>query len=173
MRDNAAEGESFDRIVPRTGCLTRAISHRDVLSLANNLKACLFQGTHRLQVIDARDSGHGLHLNLDFADFRALEAVFQSGKVFADGILDVVERFFLGVAFRPAAGERRHVDADAFVGAVQGDLVFHGRPPSVSISAWTRIVASVVNTAKPQVPSRTPPPAHPSPRASASPSPRC
>src|SRR5260370_38920491 len=173
MRDNAAEGESFDRIVPRTGCLTRAISHRDVLSLANNLKACLFQGTHRLQMIDACDSGHGLHLNLDFTDFRALEAVFQSGEVFADGILDVVERFFLGVAFRPAAGERRHIDADAFVGVVHGDLVFHGRPPSVSIPAWTRFLASVVHAAKPRVPSRRPPPIYPSPPASASPSPPC
>jgi hypothetical protein len=56
-----------------------AVGHHDVFTLARNPEARLFEGAHRIEVIDARDLRQRLHRDLDFSNFFALELLFNCG----------------------------------------------------------------------------------------------
>jgi hypothetical protein len=54
-----AQRERLDRIVPRNCDLAWSIAHDNVLALANDREARLFQSPYRIQVIDPRNPWHG------------------------------------------------------------------------------------------------------------------
>ena len=68
-----------DRIVAWDRKDPLAVGHHDVLTLARNPEARLLEGAHRIEVIDARDLRQRLHRDLDFANFFALELLFNYG----------------------------------------------------------------------------------------------
>ena len=55
---NPAQRKRLDRIVPWNRHLTDAISHHDVLALADDRKPRFFQSPNRIQVIDPHNLGH-------------------------------------------------------------------------------------------------------------------
>ena len=71
--------ECIDWIVTRNGKDPLPIGHHDVLALAHDLEPRLFEGAHRVEVIDARDLWQGLYRDLDVANFFALKLFFNYG----------------------------------------------------------------------------------------------
>jgi hypothetical protein len=69
-----------------------------VLALAGDSETGLLERTHGLLVIDARDLRQrlGSDGDVDFADLRVAEQLVDDGQVVGDGVLDVLERLFLG-----------------------------------------------------------------------------
>src|SRR5439155_925231 len=55
---NPAHGERLDRVVPRNGHLPNAITHDDVLPLADDLEPCLLQASDGILMVDAGNAGH-------------------------------------------------------------------------------------------------------------------
>src|SRR5688572_5518587 len=51
--------------------------------------------------------------------------LFTGGEVLADGVPDVLQRFFFRRSLRPAAGESRNRDAVAFIRPLQRNLILH------------------------------------------------
>jgi hypothetical protein len=50
--------KAFTGVAARDSEKAHTIRHHDVLPLAHDLKACLFQRTNGLQVVDARNFAH-------------------------------------------------------------------------------------------------------------------
>jgi hypothetical protein len=71
--------ECIDWIVTRNGEDPLPIGHHDVLALARNPEPRLFEGAHRIEVIDAWDLGQRLYRDLDFANFHAPQLLFNYG----------------------------------------------------------------------------------------------
>lgn len=59
ITNNAAKRESIDWIVARDSQDAPAIRHDDMLPLSNDREACLFEGTHSIEVVDPLDFGQG------------------------------------------------------------------------------------------------------------------
>jgi hypothetical protein len=96
---DSAQCIGFDRIVSRNGDLMDAIAHDDVLALADDAESCLFPRRARLEddlhlVFSAQ-----LNLNFHVTDFGIAIAILQGRQVFANRVLDIGKRFFLGVTF--------------------------------------------------------------------------
>src|SRR5438270_82550 len=58
VTDNAAHRVGVDGVVARDSDPVNAVRHDDVLPLPGDPKAGLYQGTHRVQVVDAGEAGH-------------------------------------------------------------------------------------------------------------------
>jgi hypothetical protein len=59
VADDTAEGESVDGVVARDSQNARAIRHDDVLALTDDRETCLLEGTHGIEMVDARDLWQG------------------------------------------------------------------------------------------------------------------
>ena len=105
VADNAAHGERVHRVVSGNGDDPDIVGHHDVLALSNDSKACLLQGSDGVLMVDARNARHVLRGDLNFANDRAFKERVAGGQVSLNRVPDVLERFFLGGALRPAAGQ--------------------------------------------------------------------
>ena len=85
---DAAHRERIDRIVARNRKDTLAIGHDDVLALASDAEASLFERSHGPEMVDTGYPGHGLYGDLDLADYRASGILDRDLHVLADGIRD-------------------------------------------------------------------------------------
>jgi hypothetical protein len=121
-----AHRECVDWIVTWNGQDPLPIRHYDVFALARDPEPGFLQGSHSIEVIDARNLGQGLHRDLDFANFFTLELLFNYSQVFSDRVPNILERLWLRSSLRPAARQPRHRYAETFVGFVNCNLVFHG-----------------------------------------------
>ena len=130
VADDAAHGERVHRIVSRNRDDPDTIGHHDVLALPGNAKARLLQSSYGVLMVDASNSWHVLRSDFDLADDRALEKVIPHREVFLDRVLDVLERFFLGGALRPATRQPGDRNAVPFIGLEERDLVPHCLPPT-------------------------------------------
>jgi hypothetical protein len=79
----------------RNGHDVLTVAHDDVLALAHHSEPRLFEDTHSVKVIDARDLGQGLNGYFDFANILTAELIVDSRQILADRVLDVLERFGL------------------------------------------------------------------------------
>lgn len=66
-----------------------------MFALPHHAEAGLLEGTHRLEMGDARELRQGSRRDFDLADRRALEQILDRGEVLLDGVLDVLKRFLL------------------------------------------------------------------------------
>ena len=79
ITNETAHRECIDWIVTRNGEDPLPIGHHDVLALACNSEACLFEGAHRIEMNDAWNLGQVLHRDLDLANFFALKLLVYYG----------------------------------------------------------------------------------------------
>lgn len=56
---NSTKSKAFDRVMPRDDHLTVAITHHDVLALADDLEVRLLQSAYSRQMIDSGNIRHG------------------------------------------------------------------------------------------------------------------
>ena len=66
-----------------------------------------------------------LKSHFDFPNLAAVDRLANRSDVFLDGGLNILERFFLGCALRPAAGQPGAAHAEALFSLLNVDLVFH------------------------------------------------
>lgn len=78
VANDSGQCKGLDWIVARNGDLPLAIAHDDVLTLSDDFEADLFEGTYRLQMIDARDPCHKLHRYFDIAHIGVTQLIVQS-----------------------------------------------------------------------------------------------
>ena len=81
------------------------VSHDDVLTLSCYVEPGFLERAHCIEVMNTWDLWHGSDRDFDFSDFRTLYELSGHLKVLSDGVFDVLESFFLGLALRPAAGQ--------------------------------------------------------------------
>lgn len=58
VADDTTQGDCIDRVMPRNRENTLAVGHDDVFTLTCNAKACLFQRSYRIQMVNARKFWH-------------------------------------------------------------------------------------------------------------------
>jgi hypothetical protein len=107
VADDAAHGERVDGIVSRNGDDPDAVGHHDVLALPDDTKAGFLKGPDGVLMVDARNARPVLRGDLDFANDGPFEKGITGGQVSLDRLLDVLERFLLRGALRPAARQSR------------------------------------------------------------------
>jgi hypothetical protein len=73
-------------------------------ALTRDPETSLFEGTYRVEVIDARNLGQWLHRYLDFSNFFAFELLSNYREVFSDRIANVLQRFGFRSPLGPTAG---------------------------------------------------------------------
>lgn len=112
--DDAAHGVGVDGIGARDGQKALTVRHHDVLALTDNAKAGFLQCADGMEMIDAGKLRH-LRRDLDLAHVGATGRFLDRGQILFDGVVDVAERFLLGLSLRPAARKARAVNAIAFV----------------------------------------------------------
>jgi hypothetical protein len=101
------------------------IGHHDVLPLAYCPKTCFLQGSHCPFVGNTRKSRARLDRNLYFANFAAGKLLVKSLKVLVYCRSDVVDRFGLRIALRPASRQTGAPDVIAFFRFLQCHIVRH------------------------------------------------
>jgi len=122
---NAAHRVRVDGILPRDRQDAHAVGHHDVLPLPHNSESRLLKCPHRVQMIDARDLRHRSARDFDFADRSTPKQILARGKVFADGVPDILQCLILRRSLRPTARQSRNRDAVALIPFLQSDLVLH------------------------------------------------
>lgn len=140
---DATHGKRLNGIVAWDGDLADAIAHDDVLSLPNDLKAGLFKSADGIEMMNPRDFRHGLQLDFHIAHLGVSKAILQSGQILANRVLNVGDRFFHRVAFRPTTRQRRDGDADALVGSVNRNLVVHDNRFPVKFNGDHRLMPTL------------------------------
>lgn len=90
IANETAHRKCVDRIVAGNGQDTLAIRHDDMLALTRDPKPRLFEGSHSIEVIDARNLGQGLDRDFDFANFFTLELLFNYREVVSDRVSNVL-----------------------------------------------------------------------------------
>ena len=134
-----------DRVVPWNRNDSFSIRHNDMLALPHYSKPGFLQCANRALVRDSRDS-HALVLEDDFALFPVRRELFGNGHILANGIANIVERFFFALALRSAAGQAGDPHAEALVRLLQRNCIasFHNHPP-IQGNSERRVAPSLVN----------------------------
>jgi transposase len=78
----------------------------------------------RVEVIDARDARHCLP-DLNLAHLNIVEQLIANGEILSNRLADVSKCLSFRGPLRPAAWQAGNRDAEAFLGALKRDLVFH------------------------------------------------
>src|SRR5262245_48038183 len=99
--------ERVDGVVPRNGYDPHVVGHHDVLAVSDDTKTGFLKGPDGVLMVDARNTGHALRSDLDFANDGPFEKGIAGGQVSLNRVLDVLEGLLLSGALRPAAGQSR------------------------------------------------------------------
>lgn len=93
---DAAHRIGVHGIVAGYGEDSRAVGHDDVLSLACDAEASLLERSNGLLVMNPRNLGHGCSdRDVDFADLRVSDQLFDDGQVVGNRLADVLHRLIL------------------------------------------------------------------------------
>jgi len=109
--DNPTHRERVHGIMPWDGHDPPAVGHDDVLALSRDLKASLFKRSDSPKVGNPRYLRHALRRDFHFPQVLPARQFFSDFEVFANGVLNVRQRFLFRRALRPAPGETGARDA--------------------------------------------------------------
>jgi hypothetical protein len=82
-----------------------------------------FECAHRAEMIDAGNFRHLLDRHFHFAYVGVTHAFFHGGKIILNRVANVLHRFLLGFALRPAAGKGRAIHRVTFFRLMKHDLI--------------------------------------------------
>jgi hypothetical protein len=107
-----------------------------MLTLAHNFETGFFQGTDSPQMINARDLGHSLNKDFDFANVSPVQRFVHCGQILLNGVTNILDGFLLGLPLRPTARESRTVNSITLVRFLQNDGVAQTHQLNLSFPTW-------------------------------------